>query len=297
MHCNHKDERKPKISRLKIILTLVVIFSVVGGLLGYYWPHLLWKYREWRLEPLLKKFTKVSNSPMPRTDVPKDWVEYSLGCVQFHLPSDISLSKNWVTTESSTAEFRSEKKIIRVEQDSLCLHEVLQTASRKHPAQKTFSTLSQLRLESCGVVADDFCWSMSRREVQWHIFIASLRPVIVRPDVKHIESLSERNWEGLLFFFRERNHVHFDWQCISCPIRGYIHFYPENEEELDINNVRAVIQSLKVNCGCCDSLNCACPSPFPPCSCPKAVPPSKNTVYLSKPFSTPRKRGVKRSNR
>ncbi len=260
MDCSHKAGQKSKKSRLRIILTLVVMITVVGGLLGYYWPHLLWKYSKKQLDPLLKRCERVSHSPMPKIDVPNDWVEHSLGDMWFRLPPDASFFKNTSTAESYDAEFHSENIRFLVTQSSLDIQEVLHAASRTHPEHKTFSTLSQLRLESCGVVADDFRWSMSHREVRWHIFIVSLRPLIVLPNTERIESFSERNWEGLLFVLKASEYasvpyyMNFEWECTSCPTRGAIYFYPAKEEEVDIDVVRAVIQSLKVNCGCCEGL-------------------------------------------
>ncbi|MCL2118204.1 MAG: hypothetical protein FWH27_07235 [Planctomycetaceae bacterium] len=251
MDCSHTDKLKSKKSSTRI-LCVVVALLIAGGLFGYYWPHLLWKYGEWRLKPLLKDIKKISNSPMPIIDIPENWVEHSVGCVRFHLPPDMSIVNSRSAVESNSTKFHNEKISIRVTQDSLCIPEVLQAASRLHPTQKTFLTLSQLRLESYNMMPNDFHWSMSRREVGWHTFIISLRPVIVPRNVKCSESFSRRNWEGLLLFVSgELNHRYFDWQCISCPIHGTIYFLPIAEgQELDVNVMRGVIQSMEVSCGC-----------------------------------------------
>ena len=145
-----------------------------------------------------------------------------------------------------------------------------------HPTNKTILTLSQLHLEALGVSANDFRWSMSRREVAWHDLLVSFRHyegfyhptlcyryiLIIRPDTEFVESLSDRNWEGLLFFTRETwsgdgKRIFFRWHCNSCSVWGEFSFfspYKEGEqeglEELDVNVVRGIVQSVKVNCGC-----------------------------------------------
>ena len=259
MNCNRKEKNKAKIVFLSVFLTTIAILLLTGGLIGCYWPHLLWKYCEWKYvhaerEHLINILGDISNGTMPKIEIPDEWVEHSLDCVQFYLPPDMSS----LAERNTSAYFGNENINIHVAMKSQPLQSILQGASQMHPAQKTFLTLSQLRLETCNTKASDFHWSMSRREVLWHTYIISLRSVILPPIyVKFIESFSGQNWDGLLFFSSKGPLILFEWQCISCPVHGTIYFSPMKEEqELDINVVHGIVQSIRVNCSCLQDVHC-----------------------------------------
>jgi hypothetical protein len=275
---NQQTELKSRKSCFGIILTIIAVFAIAGGLLWHYAPHLHWKHAEWQMGAFLDLIERIPHSPMPEVSISDYWIEHSSGCVRFQLPPDMSTMRE----RGTSVVFCNEHFEARFSQSTADLNGILQTASRVHPEKKTFLTLSQLCLESLGVSAKDFRWSMSRQEAAWHTFIVCLRPLIVRPDTSSVESFSKRNWEGLLFrgeimvndyICAKRRNVHFQWYCTTCSVSGRVYFYSLNEGlELDINDdIRRIVQSIEVNCGCLQDthdelqeLDAPDPAPSPP---------------------------------
>jgi len=252
MDCNLKEKYKFQKNCFGFILTMVAILLVSGGLIWFYQYHLFWKYHEWRFEPEQKK---IPSNPMPKTDIPENWVKHSVDCMQFHLPPALYYHDG-VPHEKSI--FVDDNITVRVfSRRGVTYREILKEASRTHTTQKTFLTMSQLRHEFCGTAPNDFRWSMSRSEVRWHFFVISERSLYV-PFTGRAETVSEKNWEGILFFVSSNRWVYdtdhtawFEWQCISChAIGGFRISSREEEQELDVNAVRGIVQSMKINCPC-----------------------------------------------
>lgn len=258
MDSTHEEKAKPKRSCLKILLLTAAILSIVGMLGYYYWPHFLWKYAERKLGSDLKK---IPVSPMPEGDIQEDWTDHSLGCLRYRLPPDMTLYVSDVgpgeslmsvlapDNDNDNDVFFNDNLTIIINLHSLDRREILEAASRMHPGQKTFSTMTQLRNEACGVAADDFRWSMTHKEAAWHTFIVSIRHVLVLPYVERAESFSGRNWEGLLMLSNIRHH-YCEWECLSCNVGGAIGFVGKNGQNVDIEIVKSVIQSMEVDCDC-----------------------------------------------
>lgn len=259
MDYNHKKEQKPKRSFFKIVLILVVIFLITGRLLWYYWPHFQWKWAEWRAWERIAGLERIPSSLMPEVEIPEDWIEHSLGCIQVSMPHDLLVDyRNH--GETHIAEYRNENIIIKVIQTSCSPHDFLEKVSwlarisQAHPQKNIFLTMFPLYIEATGVVPADFRWSMSRKEVEWHKYL--ILDVRGLSTVKQTESFSTSKWEGWFCFGNDgkNNTGIFQWSCISCPAFGSIYFYPVDKgQELDLNLVRGVSQSMKVNCGCSPS--------------------------------------------
>ena len=258
-------KHKPKKSRLFIIF-IVVWFLFAGVCFWYYYPHLYWKYLVWRNNGL-SKIEKVPHSQMPEVEIHEDWVRHALDSLDhtwLRLPPDMDYEKSIVNGRIATARFHDKDISVYARPLGLfILNDDLQRASQKHPTQKTFLTFPQLYIEALGVGANDFHWSMSRREAVWHLFIIKHgRTTIFYNDPISAESFSGKNWEGLLFFPIEqilgsgrlvdsRHKCHFQWQCICCLRGGIISFNAVGEgTELDLDVVRGIVQSIEVSDDC-----------------------------------------------
>ena len=244
--CNRHNKHSSK-SFLGSILAMIAILLIAGGLFGYYYyPHLYWRCVEWKFD--LKSIEKIPNNLMPEVSIHEDWLEHSWGSMRFCLPPDMAL----FIEGQGTVIFRDENISIGVTQvTSPRPNMFLYAASQAHPTQREFLTLIQLRLESYHTAADDFRWSMNRREVVWHAFLMLTRSTL-QPyeNLTSTESFTRKNWEGLLDF-SNLCPVSFDWECTCCLSSGYITFKPKEEyPQFDTNVVRAIIQSIEVNCGC-----------------------------------------------
>ncbi|MGL4942015.1 MAG: hypothetical protein ACRC46_02350 [Thermoguttaceae bacterium] len=265
MACVHKENSKLKKVCLRGIFVAVVILLFLGVTGYYYWPHLLWKYSERKLGPNLAKLVKIPNTPMPEIDIPEDWIEQSLGCLRFRLPPDRAPITTATTNDCIIAATKSAP--IRIDSDSenvrmtvifsSCdMQDFLKMTSQMHPTRKNFQTMTQLRLEACGAVADDFHWSMSQKEAMWHTYIVSLRSMIVLPEVTRTETFSGKNWDGMLLFIRRtggyacgREILQFLCECVSCPVSVTIYFSSVKDgEKFDADVARRIIQSIEINC-------------------------------------------------
>ncbi len=205
---------------------------------------------------------------MPEVVVPESWMEHSLGCLHFRLPPDLlpqvsaTLTSRQITDsplDPRYVDFCNENIHVVIDQNLYDSQEFLQLASRMHPARKKISTMNELRLVSCGEAADDFSWSMSRKEAAWHTFILSLRLSMIRIDTERTESYTGRNWEGTLLFVknidkysRKKDILQFLCECNSCPVQGIINFIPEDEgKNFDADIARRIIRSLEIHCTGC----------------------------------------------
>ena len=244
MSDEHQSKSKSKNLRFWTVLIFAFAILVVGFYFGrQYRSHLLWKYTEWQHN--LKKVEKIPNRLMPECNVPEDWVEHSWGCMSFRLPPEASLFKE---ANKTVAYFCGDiGTLITLSPLSPEMMSFLDASSQMYPVPGLSMTMPRLRLESSAVGANDFRWSMSSEEVRWLSYAVPLRSAVFLDDVKSSESLHRKDWEGVLFF-RERL-VFFDWQCTTGSTGGYIWFNNTNEEqELDRDIVRKIVQSIKINC-------------------------------------------------
>ncbi len=252
---------KPKSRRFYlfvIALNIIAFLLLAGGALWYYWPHLFWKYVESKSE--LRHVGKIPNSPMPMTAVPDDWVEHSWKFLRFRLPPNMSLMDKPEGTfgGDSYDNFCDENILVSISQTSLTEPDpFLELASKVYP-EKNFLTSSKLRLEAFGVESSDFHWSMSRQEASRFAFLMTVRRVIVPQFIKSAESFSGRNWDGLLLHGGYRG-VLLNLECTCCyNNRCYngilIKFSPSDKEQgienLDMDTVRGIVQSLEIDCPC-----------------------------------------------
>ena len=253
MDCNQEKKHKQKNSVSGIILSLIAILLVTAGLLWYYYPHLLWKYYEWKLE--LQDIEKVPNSPMSAVDIPENWIEHSWGYVRLYFPPEMSVVDRGAT---GMLWFEDEKFRICITQTAPdpYINAVfepllgLEKAPQLHPSRKSNMTWIQLRLESYSYGSSDFSWSKSRKETLWYSFLIQKRPIILYDEgvTKFTESFSRDNCESIIF---HTNRPHCELQSTCCNI--FVNIYSRSLEEdqmFDINSFRAIVQSIEVNCGC-----------------------------------------------
>lgn len=263
MDCNHKGKQKSKKFDSASVLTVIAILMITGGLSWYYTPHLFWAYTWWQYGK--PELDMIPHSLMPEIDIPEDWMEHTLGNLRFHLPPDMSLVED-ESNQPKQSLFRNDKitaYLSRVPQFGDVngrTEKYLQAASRLHPAQKTFLSNIQLTFEALNVRANDFRWSMSRQEAQWHFFIVDIRhSTLSASDIKSVEYFAGKNADGLLIF--RSGEVSDDnspimqscivyWQCAGNLDIGTINIVVFGESKFDYNVVRGIVQSMEINNGC-----------------------------------------------
>ena len=252
MAYNHERKNKSKRFCIKIVLAVAVIFCG-WVVLWYYAPHLLWKYAEWRYD--LHEVEKIETVLMPEVDIPENWVEHSFKNMHFRLSPDMSP----VEEDLTGSIFWSENMVFRLFPMTYPdLSEILRLASRLHPEHKHF-TLTQLYFESLKAGASDFHWSMSRQEALWHChMVCVVRSVFPGSyGMRSAEFFSGKNWEGLLFFPKEKELDYdrwmLEWHCMYCSNSGLAYFstpIKSKDKELAMSVVRGIIQSIEIDCGC-----------------------------------------------
>jgi hypothetical protein len=218
---------------LKLILIVIIILSC-GILLMYHRSHLLWKYEEWQGN--LQDVRAIPDGPMPELDIPDDWVECSLGCMTFRLPPEMAAGK---TTEKTG-------RVVAYHDESRKIGVFLTPRDNgprliQHPISGKTLTLPRVQLECYRTNADDFRWSMSPQEVQWHRDCMATR---LYANEASIELLFREKFDGILVF-QGRNHHIFDWQNTSGTERGYIYFQDKGEKP-DPDWVRRICQSIEI---------------------------------------------------
>jgi len=246
------QSRTPR--RWHVLFTVLVVLTLVAGLSGrYYRYHFIWKYMEWHGD--LYDIKAVPNSPMPDGVVPEDWTEHSLGCMTFRLPPELMPQK---TNHTDMVAFQDEHRKIVILCDPIGegFVELLDLASQLNPAPTTVPlTVPRLHLECFSTGADEFRWSRTPKDVQWHTFCIGLRQLIDPNKAVFTESFFRKDLDGILLF-SEKN-VCLVWQRTSSMDGGFIWFIAK-DGELDSNWVRNVSRSINIKSG------------------PECVPPAKN---------------------
>jgi hypothetical protein len=223
---------------LKLILIVIIILSC-GILMVYHRNHLLWKYEEWQGN--LHDVRAIPDGPMPELDIPDDWVECSLGRMTFRLPPEMVADKMTEKTIRGTGHavvYQDEHRKINV----YLAPSDNRLGLIQHPISGKTTTFPRTRLESYRTNADDFRWSMSPQEVQWHRGCMATRPF--RMSFYSIESLFREDIDGILAFDK-RNRHNFEWQNTSGTESGFIYF-EDKDEKPDHDWMRRVCQSIEI---------------------------------------------------
>jgi hypothetical protein len=248
---DRKNMRKmtlsPKI-RLRYLMIFVVVLLLIGGLSGYYYRyHLYWKYIEWYLnKENIEDIEKIPNRVIiSEISVPENWTEHVWKGVSFRLPPDMSLDNR---KTNNTIIFCSDnlRVIIMVYPPTSEFLSFCDIASQMSLTRDSHLTLPQLRLKCFSVGKNDFHWSMSPKEVRWHCFAVCMRPILDYCHPNTIESIFRDDWNGILLLNEDK--ATFEWQCISGN-GGYFHFSTEEGQLLDIETIRRICQSIKIDCG------------------------------------------------
>ena len=258
MRTTNKANSSKTIFRSWCFFAIVASTVIAGGALWYYWHHLTWKYLEWKYA--LKNIEGVPSSPMCPVDIPEDWEEFSFSFMNCFFPPELSFrGKQPIANEPDYILLHDENTGIRISitrfqntQHRTVDNEFSRLLSVPHPTEKTM-TLTQRWLESLSVNANDFRWSMNRKEARWHIAMMTLRPEIDRYEHrKFIETFVHENWECTLEFFDEDWKVMYSSQCFSGSCLVSISFFADEEsiEKLDLDIVRKIAQSINIDCSC-----------------------------------------------
>jgi len=218
---------------LKLILIVIIILSC-GILLVYHRSHLLWKYEEWQGN--LQDVRAIPDGPMPELDIPDDWVECSVGCMTFRLPPEMAAGKTIEKTGRAVAYQYEQRKIsvFLTPRDN-------RPGLIQHPISGKTITFPRVLLESYRTNADDFRWSMSPQEVQWHRDCMVPRHFGYQTSV---ELLFREDIDGILAFDKHNRH-NFEWQNTSGTASGFIYFEDKGEKP-DHDWMRRVCRSIEI---------------------------------------------------
>jgi len=228
----------------RIIIVSVIALPIVGACAYHFRFHLFWKYAEWRLE--LHEVKAIPNSPMPKTAIPEDWEEHSFNGISFRLPPDMILIKSANNTIAYQSD--SHRIAIGVIPDQEEVNAFLNSLSPpSFPPSSSPVTLTQLRLECLSVGANDFRWSMTPRAAQRLGYLLTMRRLLEVNDPETTESFSRDDKEGVLLIAPRR--VLLDWQSMTAPIGGYIHFFALHEDAppLELDWIRSVCESITID--------------------------------------------------
>jgi len=235
--------------RLRLVkpANLAAIFSLVALVVALtawqYRTHLAWRFGASGAQ--VDSVQAIPIHPMPRVTVPEDWTPHEAGGVEFRLPAGLVLDPEEFSGERDSYQlYRGDRfsVIVFSTDDPSHWDDLLSLATAFSPEPKTFTHL-QLRLEFYRASASDFRWTMTRQEVQWHVFCMTLGKITRMISTGHVESAFTRDIEAIIQFGETSTTL--EWQCTESAWGGYMHFLfheqPENREW-----VRAVCESLQL---------------------------------------------------
>lgn len=221
------------------VAAIVIAFTFTAW---HYRAHLLWKIYTSR--EAFNEFRPVPDFPMPQTDVPSEWPQYVVGGMKFCLPPELIVHQEILDDDRiSTLDFDGGNYAILVSTapDWNEVDESLSLETRLSPKQEVF-TMPRLVLEFYRTGSNDFRWTMSRREVQWHSYCSTMASLVRISTISRIETLFSRNYDAIVLFGDEIALI--QCQCKGAPygVQMAFHF-----RDIDVNPhlVRQVCQSLE----------------------------------------------------
>lgn len=222
-------------------IAFVVLLAVVAGIVFHYRLHFLWLYSARRLD--LHEVHAIACGDMPETSIPDNWVQCHFGGMELSLPPD--LAENKLPPNGSVASRFSHGLSdlgVGPPEDTTEMSQYFDAMSKLSPASRRL-TRARFRLACFEADADNFRWSMTPEEVQWHSFCVTNSKLFICPAEGHVETLFRDDIEGLLHFFSDR--ADFQWQTNDGKLGGIV-IFRDRRDEIDPSWIRAVCQSLKV---------------------------------------------------
>lgn len=221
---------------------LVVLAGAIAFITAFavcFRAHLFWQYTANRLD--LEDVKAIPNQRMPVLATPEDWLRCRINSIEFSLPPELAAT---MTSIRDVFTFQHDTRMLIVARPTGLseFSELLHTASKLSPDSQPF-TMPRLRLACSLASSDDFRWSMTANEVNWHTFCVTTSNMVRLMSKGRTESLFRDDIEGLVFFDDER--AVFDWQSTDQIYGGYMHF-KDSSGKIDPAWIRAVCQSLKV---------------------------------------------------
>lgn len=259
MNSNEKEKSANRTLYFRFALMLFVIMFVFIGIAGYcYRSHIIWIVFANRHE--VNDIEKIPNYPMPIADVPEGWQEHSLGNLKYFLPEKTVCTISGETINSYHYEGIS--FYVTTEQSSSDIDDALNMATKLYVGSDVVptppSTMPLLILCSFSASTNDFSWSMSQKEVNWLMYVLSLRSMIVPRIPEFVEYVAGESWDGILIFTDK--FAIFQWYCFSDSNGGYGNLCfsidaDENEKGLDVEFIRIISQNIKPGVRLSKSLN------------------------------------------
>jgi len=235
----------------KLIITTVVL-GVLGGLIGWHYRvHLSWKYYEWRNGyPTIQT---IPHSEMPEVDIPKDWVECSLGCLRFSLPPDVATLEDTTRRTEFRVVFNDDFHTILVVSDPVTseVTPLSELASEFIVSHDGTLTTPHIYREFCNFSTADFRWSMSSQDVvRFTLFFTVY--YLSGVEWKTAETFFHDDVDRIILFYSDRR-VEIIWQTTTVPLHGGIIcvIMDSNSDNVERDLlVRRICQSIRIVCTC-----------------------------------------------
>ena len=196
----------------RTLFVLIALFGVVLWVSLFFGPRVIWRFST------PQNVEAIPVTPLPKSEIPADWVRCRFGSLEFRLPPD--LAKNHRTSIGSSLVFSADDKILIVSlpADNRPIRDSLRKAVSALP--KEFQQ-SQSRMEAMVYAADskDFSWWMSQKEFNLHSWLIDDNQSMRVANLDRIETHFRPEGDGLLAFISHS--AVYTWQpmdeaaCVS----------------------------------------------------------------------------------
>ena len=238
----HNPEHRVRIRGLSrlwgrpvLVCTIVLIILCVVR----WWPHVMWKYAEARLDS--DEVHAIPVSEMLQTDIPNDWASVRVDGMEFRLPSDVVETQDQPSPDLVIFQNGVGVMVMVARPaDNGELYEMFDVAKIR-PELKGV-TLPKLRWYCCQASSSDFRWSMSHGEVRWHAFCMTAGQLLWSRMSGRAETLFRDDVDGIVYF--DGKFASFSWEHKQSKQGGYINFRGASPT-IDANFVRGVCESFK----------------------------------------------------
>ncbi len=226
---------------------IVIIALFVAGLgimiraTSYYRIHLVWWYHASRTG--LDRLEALPSRPMPESPLPDEWVRCRVGQMTFNLPPELAVNRK-KGLHGPEVVFRNGSRSVTVwpPEDARHFDEVLQIASQLCPQSRRY-TIPRLSLACYQASSDDFRWSMTAKEVRWHVFLMTQKAVIRTASDRHIETLFRSNLDAIVCY---RDHyATIQWHSTDGQHHGDMTLLDQSKP-IDPAWVRTVCRSIQL---------------------------------------------------
>lgn len=223
-----------------VVVAVVLGVSILAGL--HFRHHLLWRYQASRLG--LENVQRISDSPMPESPTPSDWVRYQIGVIEISLPPELAQTASQPSDQSEIV-FHHGSRLVWVHQPEDMSKDSarLQSATELSPDPEQFTSM-KLHRACYQVDSGDFRWSMTSDEVKWHAFcIVASQFIRTGGNNGRTESFSRPNLDGFVHLVDDRGYL--IWESRDHTWGGHI-VIAETDEQANSAWIRTVCQSLRL---------------------------------------------------